>query len=368
MARIKNYDEFLNEAARGLLTASTKKELTRWADSPRATKISDEASAELRSNPALRPGGAVTLYRGMLFRGDGAEVTSEMFDFSSKTPTSWTTNVNVARRFGRFNRVSTGNFFVDSVFADMRRGQIDEDLGVVIKKTFSPDEILVDMSRVPNKMSTKYQPEDEVIVEPFDGKCEIVTVFTKKQEYSPKEYLARSKDNGYEKALSEVASLDLGALREKVESLRKALDDDMVGASKSLDKKDAYELYDQFSKLRKKMPAVEMPVGGSSKEDQETYDRIEQVKKYLEHFDSSASRSMRPQYTAYYYQGVLIGRLKGKDADRMTSENRRKMAEKIQAETGVDFEDYGFWSNFSGNWLYRMSEILANLDLLKKVK
>lgn len=357
--RITKYDDFLFEHK---LSVRTKNVLLKWMASPYHNELTPEAVDEIEADANLRPPGPITLYRGLLFdKRNAPDVTSDKFKHESDRFTAWTTKYHIAKRFATSATPGSGYGIIDAFYASKRVGRIEKDLGLIISREFSPEEVLIDTSRIENKMTNRvYEDEGEVIVRPMDDECDIETVFTKKGEYEIEDYLNRDMGNNF-------AELDK-YLREAVANLKDdpvELYDELTDMTAAelirLDLRDrALKLYNEFEEIRANAPKIDPPEHGSNQEDHELFDRLNRTVRQLAWFEGDPERNMRSQYSDYYYYNILIGELYHKNADRMKGENRAKLAEKIQAEYGADAaKNYGFNTGFRGNHLFRMRQIVG---------
>jgi hypothetical protein len=355
------------------LSTATKANVMKWIKQA-GVELHQTSIDELRNNPTIKPNNRVVLYRGLLF--DKLDITSNKFKYNTDKPSSWSKDYDVACRFGKYSELNTDSEILASFFVSMRRGQIDRNIGIVIKYEFNPNDILLDCDLIPNKMSgRKFEYEKEVIVSPIEATCEIVTIFTKKGTYTPKEYLNRSLDNGYDAITKYLKSglkdIDIKTIKE-CEKLfggysdeREVIDDiTYIKRCLSFDKKVAYNLYKQFHNLNKSKPELIVAEYGSDGEKQ--YDKLREIYRYLSNFDSTdPSNGFSRQFTDYYYESEMISDLFNKKVDRLTYENRKKFSVKIEKMFSTTMNElankYSFCSTFKGNVLFRMHQIVTGI-------
>lgn len=368
MKYLKEFDSIAEKK----LSTSTKSNVMKWVKRS-GVELTSDTIDELRNNPTVKSDETVTLYRGLLF--NELDIKSGMFNYKSDKPSSWTKDYNIACRFGKYSELETDSQILASFFVSMRRGQIDRNIGIVIKHEFRPEDVLLDFDLIPNKTTgRKFEYEKEVIISPTSIKCDIVTVFTKKGTYTPSEYLSRNLDNGYDKIISYLKSgfenIDTATIK-KCETLfggysnnRKELDSKIyINRCLKFDKNVAYKLYKQFYILNSNKPELIIPEYGS---DEKEYNKIKEIYRYLENFDSEdSSRGFSNQFTNHYYESELIADFFNKNVDRLSFDNRKKFSSKIEEMFKSDIsaisDKYAFCSNFKGNVLFRMHQIVKGI-------
>jgi hypothetical protein len=361
--KILNFRDFLYEKK---LSQGAKKELLKWMSRP-GVEISDDARKEIEADPTLRPVSKITLYRGLLFNSSNTpELKSPEYDYSSREKySSWTRSINTAIRFSKYNKQSTGYDFVDFFFAKHRERKIDGELGLLISREFEPSEILLDTSLVKNKMTERtYKDESEVIVKPFEGKCKIEKIYTKKGEYSYEEYILRDMKNNYQEAkeflLKSLENLPLDEL-ENFKGIKK------FGAKELIEKfneKNAQKLFSEFYALNQKKIEIDTPEQGSPEEDLKLYKSLKEIYRYLQDFGQK--KLPEPRKSLWYYERELVRTIFNKEPDRMKPENVQKLISKNSEDLGKDAANiYGKAISFCGNYLNRMTNIVDLIENLK---
>jgi hypothetical protein len=114
------------------------------------------------------------------------------FETSLETPSSWSTSINTAERFARFSSASSQYGAMMSWFQRGKKA-IDGELGVIIKATIQPQDILVDLDRVQFSGHMIHGNESEMIVKPgANVQVEIVQAWTPEGEIDLKKSLTES--------------------------------------------------------------------------------------------------------------------------------------------------------------------------------
>jgi hypothetical protein len=355
--RISKYKKFLLENQKpGMISQASKKDLLSWMSYPGHQLLSDTVK-ELENNETIKPKEKVTLYRGLLFTRKSPELKSEMFAYHSERYSAWTYSIQTATRFAKYNRVGTGNGFIDFIFAERRDGLIDGELGIILSREFSPSEILIDSTLLKNRMNTTYGDEREVIVKPFDDDCKILKVYTKREAFDSFDaFRDRSIDNGYEKVIEFLKNFDFPI--KEIEALTIQCNADVKTCMKEgLDVEMLKNVKRKFTELEKKKPELLQPAFG--KDESETYSKLKEIYRNI---DRIFSREYSfNSYTAYI---DLISLLYGKkDPTRMKTENKQVLIDKIKKDYGENAaENYQKCKKYGGNELYLMNSVIKSIE------
>ena len=167
------------------ITKSLKTAVLKWANHNLIYPLPNYRIEELLSLP-VRPTAPVTLYRGLLFSDhretkfrDAIEAKALTFPMEWYRPSSWTTEQYVADGFAR-----NANVGDDNVMAQIHNQQrwkdseIDGVLGIVLRVTASPDQIICGLDYL--GLENEFWREHEfilkagaltvTIVQAYDGK------------------------------------------------------------------------------------------------------------------------------------------------------------------------------------------------------
>lgn len=353
--KISKYKSFLLESQKpGMISQPSKKDLLSWMSYP-GHQLSEDTVKELESNETIRPKEKITLYRGLLFTRKAPELESEMFSYHSERYSAWTHSIETATRFAKFNRVGTGIGFIDFIIAERRDGMIDGELGIILSKEFSPSEILIDSTLLKNKMDTRYGDEREVIVKPFDGKCKILKIYTKREAFDSFEaFRDRNVENGYDKVIEFLKNFDFP--RKEIETLNSQCDADVKTCMKNgLDTEILKVVKRKFAELEKKKPELLQPAFG--KDERETYTKLKEIYRNI---DNVFSREFNfNSYTAYI---DLISILYGKK-DPTRIENKQVLIDRIKKDYGENAaENYQKCKKYKGNELYMMNSVIKSIE------
>jgi len=151
--------------------------------------ISNEVFTELSNNTAIRPDVPIVLYRGIRFNNPADEklFKNDVFNTGGKVFSSWTYSKESAMRFARFGpNASKTSHYINMFHASMRGNSlIDGMYGIIIKKVFLPEQVLVDIKMIPNKISFGFEDEGEVLIKESGeiNSYKIVNIITKDKVY-----------------------------------------------------------------------------------------------------------------------------------------------------------------------------------------
>jgi hypothetical protein len=187
------------------ISTDLKKTLEDWINTSGSSrrKLSTSEIAELDSVPGLKPETAVKLYRGMMWEEydmkmgrkgrkfiESIRDGSGIVDYTTERPESWTYSKEIADRFATA-RPATSQYSSMMNWLTSAGGAIQGELGVIVMVLARPEDVLTDLSLVKNKLKTQYVWEDEVIMKPGSYRLKIVTLYDKKGELTPQEFLDR---------------------------------------------------------------------------------------------------------------------------------------------------------------------------------
>lgn len=165
---------------------------------------------ELDNIPSLKPEKPVKIYRGMLWsskysfekNGEGRKFLkairkgTDVIDYTDENPSSWTTDIGVAKGFATA-RPSDTQFgaTLNWLYQQQAGNKIDGELGAIVMILAQPEDVIAMLDKVNNKMSTKFAPEDEVILREGKYTAKIVALYDKKLgQVDPKTYF--NEDSG----------------------------------------------------------------------------------------------------------------------------------------------------------------------------
>lgn len=257
------------------LSTSTKKSLEEWINtSGRYNRsMSRDEIDEIDSIPGLKPDKPIKLYRGLMWSKhhmtkdregrkfvESIRKGTDVVDYIAEKPESWTFSKGVAYKFAT---AGPANSQFSAMLNWMSKGSdaIEGDLGVIIAILAKPETILADLSKVGNKLNTTYEWEYEVILKPGTYTAKIVTMYDKKGEITPQEFMDRlekggdrERDKMVDKFVEEFVP-KINNLRDKLEWI--SMDRNMFDAQKSksyLDHKDEIlSLYEEWMEWMRKM-------------------------------------------------------------------------------------------------------------------
>lgn len=201
-----------------MVSTDVKKAIEEWINTSgrHNHSFSKDEMAEIDSIPGLKPDKPIKLYRGLLWKkyhmskdGDGRKFIQAMrkgtdiVDYTNDVPESWTLSQNVANKFATAG--PAGSEF-SAMMNWLSRGEdkIEGELGAIVAILAKPEDILVDLSKVGNKLNTQYEWEDEVVLKPGKYVAKIVKLYNKKGELSPKAFLEELSKGG-DKEVTEAA-------------------------------------------------------------------------------------------------------------------------------------------------------------------
>lgn len=194
------------------ISAAAKKDITDWLNTNGYLhNISTKTQKELMSIPGIRPDKKIVVYRGLLFSENSLNPKSAyktydgtlkepnglkflrairkggtVVDLDWDKPSSWTTSKDVATRFAKFGPASSHTSAMLQWFdRQIKKQEIDGALGYVISALVDPEDILVDVNRISNSLSQNHGDEAEVILRPGTYTSKIVRKFTVHGEVDP---------------------------------------------------------------------------------------------------------------------------------------------------------------------------------------
>lgn len=201
---LKDFLKSADRRSKGGLSTETKKAVVDWINAPKRRHEDKSMTNELDNIPSLKPEKAIKIYRGMLWatkydfekNRDGRKFLEsirkgkDIVDYSDDKSSSWTTSIETAAGFAKARAAATEfGATLNWLYQSQRGDKIDGELGAIIMILAKPEDIIADLSRVNNKMTTKFAWEDEIILRPGKYTAKIVKLYDKKEgEVDPKTY------------------------------------------------------------------------------------------------------------------------------------------------------------------------------------
>ena len=326
------------------ISQSSKKNLLGYLSQSRK-ELKDESIRELNNNPILRSEGEVTLYRGINMRSNGDVVLEEKYSHNKNTPSSWSHSQDTAERFAKYGYFNANSSILANFYVGLRDGQIDNDLGIVIKYTFTPKDILVDLDKVPNKLPNEFAYEKEVIVNACDVKCDVVKIFTNKSTFnSVEEFNNRDLSDNYQEVLNYYKERTVGIYPE----LKKMYDDfslmsegdfkEFIRYLMKLDiEKEIANLYKKFIDIYQNRPElIVYELGGNS----DFHHELKMIDKCMANFSDIYWLGYQ-NLSNWFYEREVLKQYFNKNIDRMKPENARKLEKKFKQKEGISIEEVG---------------------------
>lgn len=205
----KQISQEMSASARGKLSAYTRNQLVDWCNSNRGGRsISADALREIQCLEGVRPEGPLTVYRGLLFQKTQLEPPRFELDrprnalifldamrhghrdivLDSARLSSWTTSPETANRFAQ-HRAAANSYTATIQALRMGNSFIDGDLGIVLKATLDPEQILCDVRKVEVGHHLNHGDEGEIIVMPGNLRVHMEHIYTRKGEVTPKQFV-----------------------------------------------------------------------------------------------------------------------------------------------------------------------------------
>jgi hypothetical protein len=358
------------------ISQPTKRNLLKFLSQSRSN-LTDNSIQELSKNPKLRDSKKITLYRGLNFKTYEVEKLfgdklPNIFTHSKNEPSSWSKSIEIAERFAKYTYLNTESNILTSFAVNMRDGQIDNDLGIILKYTFVPSDILVDLERIPNKFPNDFEYEKEIIIKPGDYEVEIVKVFTKKATYSVKQFNNRKLESNYKNVIKYYKSLSsellppVKKLYDEFENKRKFYD--IKGFLKYVMKLDVTDdvkkLYSKFIDANLNKPKLDVIDYGG---DKSLYHNLNIINNYIDKFDSLDYLGENT-LSIHYYRNLLLSEVYNKNIDRMKHENIQKLVDRFEKEMGVSIETvaekYSYIKSLFYNSVFSMKDLCEEINQL----